>query len=199
MDELYESDEMFTGFADDTESDESDEAIRRRRPFRPRVPTGRGLYSPRPNTQHVTQVQLQTALARVGRQIKENADATRAVGAKVNETNARLDKEAAERKKQMEAAQKAIKKSRETTILPLLLASKPKLDPQTVLVPVLGKDAAGKDVVTQVPVLAPGTKIADTSDNLLPLVLLMGMGGDDFGKGGDDNTMLLMALVLMNR
>ncbi len=198
MDELYESDELYTGFADDTDSDESDEAARGRgrRPFRPRVPTGRGLYSPRPNTQNVTQVQLQTALARVGKQIKENADATRAVGTRVNDTNARLDKEVAERKKQTDAAQKAIKKSRETAILPLLLASKPKLEPQTV--PILVTDPTTKQQVV-VPVLTAATKIADTSDNMLPLVLLMGMGGDEFGKGGDDNSMMLMALVLMNK
>src|SRR5437763_2875997 len=93
---MYSDDEALNGLTEileDIESDESDESDEARKPYRPRVPSGRGLYKQRPTGNYVTQVQLQAALARVGQQIKTNATATKAV-------SARVDKEMIARKKE---------------------------------------------------------------------------------------------------
>lgn len=187
----YESDEGFESVADlleDIESDESDESDeseertrRRTRPFRAKVPSGRGLYKPRPSGNYVTQVQLQAALTRVGGQIKTNAEATKALSGRVNTITKRVDDEAIARKKEIGAVKKEVSSARQMGILPLLLTSTPKLKSITI---------AGTT--------SPASAEFERQDNLLPLVLLMGsggLGGGD-GKGSDDNMMMMMAVLM---
>lgn len=187
----YESDEGFESVAElleDIESDESDESDeaearggnrRRLRAIRPKVPSGKGLFRPRPTSQNVTQVQLQAALTRVGAQIKTNADATSAVGTRVNTVNSRVDAEIVARKKETGAIKKELSNGKMMGILPMLLTKPPKLTHLTI---------SNGQVTNQV---------YEKQDNLLPLIMLMGMGSGE-GKG-DDNNMMLMALVLMNK
>lgn len=174
------------------ESDESDEARRsrqrRRAGARPRVPSGQGLYKARPTGTYVTQVQLKSAMDRVGAQIKTNADATKAVNTRVNVVNDRVDKEAAIRKKENAELNKKIKKGQEASLLPLLLQKAPETETKTITATVGGVPDQSIDVVT---------KVKQPSDNLLPLLLIMGMGGG--GSGSDDSSMGLMAIALLGR
>jgi len=167
------------------ESDEEFDDERSRRPFRAKVPTGKGLFKARhaqgAQGNAVTQGQLQEALARVGGQIKAESDAVKALSARVNT----LDTDVAKTRKVVGSTRKEAANSRMMSILPLLLQKPPELtitrtSPTDANSPV-------KDVA-----------IKSSSDNLLPLILLMGMGGTggDNGKGSDDNSMLMMALVL---
>jgi hypothetical protein len=175
------------------ESDESDEARRgrqRRRGAgpRPKVPSGQGLYKARPTGNYVTQVQLKSAMDRVGAQIKTNADATKAVNTRVNVANDRIDKEAATRKKEDAELNKKIKKGQEASLLPLLLQKAPEKETRT-LSGVTVNGVAGQTVEVV-------TNVKQPSDNLLPLLLIMGMGG---GMGSDDSSMGLMAVALLSR
>ena len=174
------------------ESDESDEARRgrrRRAGVRPKVPSGQGLYKPRPNGNYVTQVQLKSAMDRVGSQIKTNADATKAVNTRVNVVNDRIDKETSTRKKENADLNKKIKKGQEASLLPLLLQKAPEKEVKTLAgVTVNGVPNQTVEVVTNV---------KQPSDNLLPLLLIMGMGGG--GMGSDDSSMGLMAIALLGR
>ena len=175
------------------ETDETDEARRgggrrggRRGSPRPKVPSGQGLYKPRPTGNYVTQVQLKSAMDRVGAQIKTNADATKAVNTRVNVVNDRVDKETATRKKENADLNKKIKKSQEAGLLPLLLQKAPEKETKTLTgVTVNGVANQNIEVVTNV---------KQPSDNLLPLLLIMGMGG---GMGSDDSSMGLMAVALL--
>src|SRR5262249_1429991 len=74
--EADEADEMY-------ESDESDEAARW---TRPRVASGQNLFRPRPTAQYVTQAQLETALARVGAQVRTNSAAIAQTGKRLGST-----------------------------------------------------------------------------------------------------------------
>lgn len=192
LESLLDSDGYESVFETDEtdESDESDESRRgrqrRRGGIRPKVPSGQGLYKPRPNGNYVTQVQLKSAMDRVGAQIKTNADATKAVNTRVNVVNDRVDKEAATRKKENAELNKKIKKGQEASLLPLLLQKAPETETKTISTTVNGV-ATNVDVVT---------KVKQSSDNLLPLLLIMGMGG---GSGSDDNSMGLMAIALLGR
>ena len=174
------------------ESDESDEARRgrrRRAGARPKVPSGQGLYKPRPTGNYVTQVQLKSAMDRVGSQIKTNADATKAVNTRVNVVNDRIDKETSTRKKENADLNKKIKKGQEASLLPLLLQKAPEKETRTLAgVTVNGVPNQTLEVVTNV---------KQPSDNLLPLLLIMGMGGG--GMGSDDSSMGLMAIALLGR
>src|SRR5688572_22423807 len=174
------------------ESDESDEARRgrrRRAGARPKVPSGQGLYKPRPTGNYVTQVQLKSAMDRVGSQIKTNADATKAVNTRVNVVNDRIDKETSTRKKENADLNKKIKKGQEASLLPLLLQKAPEKEVKTLAgVTVNGVPNQTVEVVTNV---------KQASDNLLPLLLIMGMGGG--GMGSDDSSMGLMAIALLGR
>src|SRR5919202_4313419 len=123
------------------ESDESDEAEPRWRRRRPRTASGRGLYSPRPQQNYVTQAQLQTALAKVGEQIKVNSAAIGTLTNRVNTVTseqtkqaAAVKKEVAERKKQTEALRKDFRQKLELlTLLPLI--SRPRSEEITVPTP----------------------------------------------------------------
>jgi hypothetical protein len=195
LESLLDSDGYESVFETDEsdESDESDEARRsrqqRRASIRPKVPSGQGLYKPRPNGNYVTQVQLKSAMDRVGAQIKTNADATKAVNTRVNVVNDRVDKEASTRKKENAELNKKIKKGQESSLLPLLLQKAPEKEVKTLSgVTVNGVTNQTVEVVTNV---------KQPSDNLLPLLLIMGMGGG--GSGSDDNSMGLMAIALLGR
>jgi hypothetical protein len=196
----YESEESFDSVADlldDIESEESEESIEseertrpRSRPIRPRVPSGRGLFRPRPpigagGGNYVTQVQLQSALTRVGAQIKTSADATKALSGRVNTISQRVDDEATARKKDVAAIKKEVSSARQMGILPLLLTSTPELTEITI---------AGTT--------SPASAKFKRQDNLLPLVLLMGsggLGGSGDSKGSDDNMMMMMAVLLSSQ
>jgi LysM repeat protein len=200
MNGYYTEDESLESLGEileDIESDESDEFDEARRPLRrpmprPRVPNGRGLFRARlpggqtPGANYVTQTQLQAALARVGAQIKTNADATTAVANRANALSSRLDQETAARKKETTALRKDLKGSRDMSILPLLLTKPPELT--------LTRQNANDNN-------SPITNVAvKSADNTLPLLLIMmmgGMGGE--GKGDDNNMMLMLALVMMNK
>ena len=73
---------------------EYDEAAPRRG-YRPQQPLkqakGGGLVPPKPTGDVVTEARLQAALARVGSQIKTNAEATETVTKRVNSAGLRLD------------------------------------------------------------------------------------------------------------
>lgn len=185
-DSVFEMDES-------DESDESDEARRgggrrrgRRGGSRPKVPSGQGLYKPRPNGTYVTQIQLKSAMDRVGGQIKQNADATKAVNTRVDVVNDRVDKETVARKKENADLNKKFKKGQEASLLPLLLQKAPEKETKTISgVTVNGVQNQTLDVVTNV---------KQPSDNLLPLLLIMGMGG---GMGSDDSSMGILAIALL--
>jgi hypothetical protein len=126
---------------------------------------------------------------RVGAQIKTNADATKAVNTRVNVANDRIDKEAATRKKEDAELNKKIKKGQEASLLPLLLQKAPEKEVRT-LSGVTVNGVAGQTVEVV-------TNVKQPSDNLLPLLLIMGMGGG--GMGSDDSSMGLMAVALLAR
>jgi hypothetical protein len=194
------STEYDESFLEDYESidGEYDEAApsRRFRPFQPKMAKGGNLYKSRPQTgtgNYVTQTQLEAALTRVGGQIKTNAEATEAVNKRVNGTGVRLDEEIARRRKADEGVRKQIQSSSQMSILPLLLQTAP-----TITV----KDASGQPAaLAAAPVGAKNTvsiTASQSSTTLLPLVLLMGMGGlGGDGKGSDDNNMMLLMMVLL--
>lgn len=193
----YSSTEDDEGLYGDESESVYDEAARggRFRPFNPKMAKGGNLYKPRPSGNYVTQTQLETALTRVGGQIKTNAEATQAVNNRVNGIGVRLDSEVAKRKKDHEAFRKQLQSSSQMAILPLLLQTPPKI---------AVKDAAGNPVVLQSGGKPAFITTADTSSNLLPLVLLMGMGGmggmggsGGDGKGSDDNNMMMLMVVLL--
>jgi hypothetical protein len=214
--EEYESDLEFA------ESEELEE--RRRRPrFRPRTPSGQGLYRSRPTAGSVTQAQLQTALTRVGQQIKSGSDATKQLAARVNTLVERLDREITGRKKADAEQKKAAGQSSTNMMLPLLLMqSSPEVSdkdgekPQRLGIvkrnPAAGTTPASVEV-QEVEVLSADGKALDKTENpevvtkktkfksadmMLPLVLMMGMGGMS-GGGGDNNMMMLMLVMMMQK
>jgi len=185
-DEMYESDE----------SDESDLSERRRRMAArrrapaPRTATGNQLYRSRPTSQYVTQTQLQSALARVGGQIKTNADAIKTVNSRTTIISteqtrqaALLKKEVSDRKKQDDLIKQDVRQKMELlALLPAL--SRPSAETITT--------SDGK----QVRVL---TESNDSLSLLLPLLLvggLGGLGGSGTGGSGTDSNMLLLVLAL---
>jgi len=173
------------------ESDESDERSGRGRRGRrsPQTASGTGLSTPRPNSQYVTQTQLQTALAKVGAQIKTNSDAIKSISSRVSAQAEMLSKEVVARKKKTDELDKGLRQTREmSAILPLL--SKPKT---------VQLSAAAVPAGT-----TPPRAFVDSDDTLsllLPMMLMGGMGGSGSGGGGmfgggDDNSMMMMMMVL---
>ena len=202
MSAYYEQDESDESVAELLENIESDEAAgwddseerqrNRLRPFRPKVPTGRGLYKERPNGNTVTQVQLQAAMARVGEQIKTSSDATKALSARVNTLTTRLDAEAAARKKETFAVKKESQSGRMMSILPFLLMQPPKLTSFT--------PTTSGALVADNSVRVSNATYA-SQDMMLPLILMMsggGLGGGGGSTGSDDTMMLLLAVMMMN-
>jgi hypothetical protein len=178
---------------------ETDEAARPRtfQPLRkPKGPQAPLYKPPTPNGTYVTHRQLETALTRVGAQIKTNVDATQAVTSRANSIGVRLDGEIAKRKKDHETVRKQLQNSSQMAILPLLLQTPPKITvTDDTKGAIQGSDNKPKSV-----------SITDTSSsNLLPLVLIMSMGGMGGGLGsdskdsGDNNMMMLMAVLLLSQ
>jgi hypothetical protein len=212
MADTYEVDEMLEAFPEDVEamdgleSDESDEFAewRGRRGFRPRVPTGRNLYRPRPQGNYVTQTQLQTALGRVGAQIKASGDATKALSTRFNTLTERVDKEIATRRKEDTALRQDARRGQEMGILPLLLArpSPPEVKTEKITVP---GDATG--TVKTVEVVTSVTPKKDDSTMLIVLMMMMSSstgstaGREGSGDGGGMGGMMawLPLILLMNR
>ena len=120
----FEATELFEALESESESAER----RGGRWAPPRRATGSGLFTPRPTTNYVTQVQLQTALAKVGAQIKTNSDGITAINSRINTVSseqtrvtAALKKEAEDRKKDLEAQKRDTnQKLQLLTLLPLL-------------------------------------------------------------------------------
>lgn len=181
------------------ETDESEERVGRRRPFGrrppPRTAPGTGLATgPRPSTQFVTQTQLQTALAKVGAQIKTNSDAIKTVSDRVSTQADLLGKEVVARKKKTDELERGLRQTRElTAILPLLSRPKSVQLANNATVPAAAAGAAPKALVES----------DDTLSFILPLMLLSGSGsgggGGMFGgggSGGDDSSMMMLVLAL---
>lgn len=189
LSEIFEDYEM-----DDSEDTEQDEARGRRGASRfrpPRTPTGRGLFRPRPKAEYVTQVQLQAAMDRVGAQIKANGDAVKQVNTRLNTIGTRIDDEAAARKKETAALRNDLKKGRELSLLPLLMQKAPTVETKSEKVQLqVGSSTVEREFLT-------GVTVKQSTDILLPLVLIMGMG--DSGKSTDDNSMLLILAVMMSQ
>jgi len=155
----------------------------RRRP----VPTGRGAnyYTARPVNQHVTQAQLQAALAKISKDVKANAVGIKTVGT-------RVDGVAAEQKKHTDALKKEIAaRRRETAQLKSnmqMSAMLPLLTSKSITVPA-GGTVGGKVVDKE-------TKLMVAPDGFAALMPLL-MFGDGFGGGsGDSSSGLIMALAL---
>jgi hypothetical protein len=182
------------------EADEADEAAGRPRPFRPPMTaSGRGLAPPRPQPGYVTEARLQAALAQVGKQIKTNSDAIKAVNGRVNTIGADVSRQATALKKEIEERKKDNNALRNNvqlaTLLPLLVRPS-------------SKDVTGAVANTT---LVSGDKVlvdkADSLTTLLPVLLLGGLGTSSDstssgstssgGIGGfnDPTTLLLVVLA----
>lgn len=196
LDELEALSDTLEDFEFD-ESDESDEDLMERRAPRrfgraPRTATGKGLFKPRPQTQNVTQTQLQAAMARVGAQIKTNTDAIKTINARLATIAADQSKHLASQRKATDTLKKDLRQTREmSAILPLLTAPRA---PETVT---LTEATAGLPAGTRVVVNPPAP---DSMSTLLPLMLMSGSGLTG-GSGGesDGSNMLMLALLLGRR
>jgi hypothetical protein len=185
IDEMFESDESI---------DEADAAARSwTRPARPRVASGKNLYTPRPQTQYVTQAQLQTALAKVGSQVSTNSRAISQVGGRIASISSMLNKETGDRKKDITGTRNSLTQiSQMAAILPLLTQPKSVSDTDA------GSSLSGQNVLVD----------SGNSMNLLLPLLLMSSVGDGNSPGsssgnsgglfgtGDNSTLLMLALVL---
>lgn len=189
LDEMFESDEAV---------DEAiDEAARSWSRPRPKVASGKNLYSPRPQTQYVTQTQLQTAMAKVGAQVRTNSNAISQVGGRVSAAAATLKKESSDRKKDITAVKNNLSQTQQmAAILPLLT------QPSHITTTADVLDAKNNTQIKS------GTELLVDSGNtmnlLLPLLLLTSVGSDSGGTGtggglfggGDNSSLLMLALVL---
>lgn len=193
--------EAILGSLESEESDEAYEAAPRRPPFRrppPRTAPGTASYRPPMQNTYVTQKELQENIQRVDAKITTNADAIKAVNARVNTLSsdvarqtAAIKKETEERKKDAAALRNNVQLS---ALLPLLTQPK------------------SKDVTDAVPntTLTKGDKVlvdgSSSLTSLLPILLLGGMGAPSDGSssaaaGGfsDPTTMLVLLLALTQR
>ncbi len=183
-DEGYEADEMY----------EADEAARRWPPHpRPKLATGQNLFRPRPTAQYVTQAQLETALARVGSQIRTNSTAISQLGTRAAAATAAVKKETTDRRKDTEKIKNSLSQTQQlAAILPLLS------QPKTLPYPPAASGGTDANLVGQT-LLVDGS---NTLNLLLPLLLLTSVGdggaggGGLFGGTGSDNTMMMLVLVL---
>jgi hypothetical protein len=192
-----EADEAVDGMfeADEAADEGFDEAVRSWSRLRPKVASGRSTFSPRPQSQYVTQTQLQTALAKVGGQISTNSAAITKVGGQVSHVMGTLNKEIADRKKDFTTLRSNLSQTQQmAAIMPLLTQSNSLTLSGNVPV-----DAAQSQIDS-------GTRLpiqSNTLNLLLPMLLLGGVGdstgsgtgGGLFG-GGDNNSMMMMVLVL---
>src|SRR5258705_12041378 len=82
MSEAYDSADTIEAFEFEIESESESESEAEWRP--PSRPSGRGLYTPRPTGNAVSQVQLQDAMSRVGDQLRRASGAITTVNSRVN-------------------------------------------------------------------------------------------------------------------
>lgn len=174
----YEFDQELNSFLEDDE---------RRRPVRRRpVPTGKGAgyYRPRVENKVVTQAQLQSALAKISKDVKANAAGVKAVGARVDTLAAEqrkqgevLKKEAADRRREMAKLKSNLQMS---ALLPLLMSK---------------SITVAKEATIDGTTIPAGTRLAVAPDTMAMLLPLL-MGGDGLGGGGDSSNTLLLALAV---
>lgn len=200
--DLFEDDSDLTGDEDLFAEEDSDLAERRRnfnrrraamktKPVRPgQLPAGKGLFTPRPTGQYATQAQLQAGLNRVGAEIRKTAQAIKTMTAQINKNNsdlaaanARQDAEIARLSSDMKKTGEGGKKQNEMFMLMSLLQKQPELEVKN----------AGARIETSESVV--NNVQLKKQDNLLPLLLMSGMGG----TGGGDNNMMLMVLALSGK
>lgn len=189
--EADEADELFEA----DEADEADEAARR---SRPRVATGRGLTRQRPGgtSQYVTQQQLETAIARVGAQIRTNSNAITQLGTRVSTAATALRRETTDRRNETTRLRSNLSQTQQLTAILPLLTQQP---PGSVNIPAI---PAGGAPAQTIQVTSAGTS---TLSLLLPLLLFTGIGdsggtggtggGGLFG-GGDSSQLTTLVLVL---
>lgn len=172
---------------------EDDEARRRGTRRRP-VRTGRGgTYArQRPTSRYVTQAQLQSALAKVSKDVKANAVGIKTVGARVDAVKADQEKQTALLKKETTERRRESAKLRNSVQMGALL---PILTTKTITVEP-GQTIPVKETTKLV--VAP-----DTLGLLLPMMLFGdgfggggGSGSDGSGGYGGDNNMSMMLTVL---
>lgn len=170
----------------------------------PRTAPGSGMFQPRPQTSaagganYVTQPQLQTALARVGEQIKTNSEAIKTLSARANTLAAEQERQAAVLKRETERSRRDLRRVSEMSAL-LPLISKPKS--QTITIPSVPADVnAGIPAVPakEVKVLVDSD---DSLSTLLPFMMMGGIGGSGGSGGGlmgggEDNSMMFLVLAL---
>jgi hypothetical protein len=170
----------------------SDYADRRRGRTRPAPrPSGRPVAPPAPQQGYVTRQEYTTAMERVKEQLTQAANGIKTVDGRVNkisDSQEKLSREVAARKKEAEALRKDLKSTREmAAIIPLISQNS-----RTVTI----TGANG----TQQEVLAP----SGNSIGAIAPLLLLGVG-DSSGSGGlgggGDNNMLMMVVLMsaMNR
>jgi hypothetical protein len=177
----YESDDSeFDGEVVALLEEDAEARRRRRRPVR--TGGGAGYYRPRPTTSNVTQVQLQTALNKISKDVKANAAGIKTVGARVDTVAAAqtrqaqaLKKESAQRKAEIAKVKNSLQMA---ALLPLITS----------------KTVTTTGAVDGVP---SGTRLMvapDTMAMLLPMMLMGdGLGG---GSGGDGMNMLFLAMAV---
>src|SRR4029453_15283991 len=151
--------ELLEDIDESEEPIEADEERARFRPFRPKVPSGKGLFRGRPESRYVTQIQLQSALTRVGGQIKATADATKTLSTRVNTLGTDVSKV----RKDVAAVRKEASSGRMMSMLPMLMMKPPAL--KTIQL----EGEATPTKVTSAEFEAP--------DMLLPLMLMLLGGG----------------------
>lgn len=161
-----------------------------------RVGRGRKLFPSKPgsSSKYVTQAQLKAGLDRVGKDIRTNGAAIKRVTTQVNKvnkdlltSNAKQDKELTRLGREMTKQSERMKKQNEMSLLLTLLDKGPTITTEKATIVVDPTDATKNvEVVKSVDV--------KKENNLLPILLLGGLGGDSGGSG--DNNMLLLALAL---
>jgi hypothetical protein len=192
MAEAYESEsleafEFESEFESESESESESEAARRG-PWRSPARAPGRLYTPRPTSNPVSQVQLQAALSRVSEQLRKSSGAINTVNSRVNAVNKSEKKDNANRQKDLKSINEKIQL---LALLPLLLKPTAK--------PLDGTQLPGG--------LATGDKVlVDTGDTLtalLPLLLIGGFGSSGLATGSgssdggmDGATLLVLALAL---
>lgn len=190
-----ETDEALDEMFEATESDEGyDEAARSWMGLRPKVASGKNTFAPRPQSQYVTQTQLNTALAKTTNQIGINSKAIKQVSSQVSQVLGSLKKEMADRKKDFTTLKNNLSQTQQmAALVPLLTASN-----SLTLSSAVPVDTAQNqiDAGTRLPIQT------NTLNTLLPFFLLTSVGSDTTGTGGaglfgsDANSIMLPLLLL---
>lgn len=184
LDDALESLESDSEFNQELDAFLEDDERRRPAHRRP-VPTGRGAgyYRPRVENKAVTQPQLQSALAKISKDVKANAAGVKAVGARVDTLAAGqrkqgelLKKEAADRRREMAKLKSNLQMS---ALLPLLMSK---------------SITVAEEATIDGTIIPAGTRLA-VAPEPMAMLLPMLMGGDGLGGGGDSSNTLLLALA----